>query len=122
MSADDDCTDHARAAVRSARAAGYEAQKIYSCPDEQDRLDGICHVSAVVTDGEGRQWVMDNGAVFTDAHSRSHVGTLDAFAAEVRNEYWIGTPPMVVDVRFASTLRTLFGKAAPPTPAAELPP
>ena len=56
------CEDHVNY-VRVAIAPTFMVEDVYSCPDDSLARQGVCHVSALVTDGVGRQFVLDNGTV-----------------------------------------------------------
>jgi hypothetical protein len=58
---------------------------VYSCPLNSG--DNRCHLSLVVKDRDGRQYVLDNGAVLTDAHGAGGVASLAAFTPLVETDY-----------------------------------
>lgn len=91
----DTCEKHVTAVLaRLEDFPQFKAQRIYSCLDYRSSAE--CHVSALVTDGGGRQYVLDNGAVLRMANT-PYVATLRQFAARVDGNYWIGKPPTQVE-------------------------
>ena len=102
-----DCKDHVgQLTVALTRGGAVSVQPIYSCPDGGGAR-GICHVSALVTDAQGVQYVLDNGAVL--GASNGAVSTLTAFAAAVDGEYWVDTPPtMAQAIGVESLMRDMF--------------
>jgi hypothetical protein len=68
----------------------YSAQRIYSCPDN---AAGMCHVSLLVSDPSGELYVMDNGAVLDPALYSSSVASLDEYAGQLNNIYWLNYLP-----------------------------
>lgn len=63
--------------------ADLSTQVVYTCP--KDLPD--CHVSLLVTDAGGNNYVLDNGAVMRDTDSVAGVGSLQQFAALVDGNY-----------------------------------
>ncbi len=92
-----DCQEHAnRVIAHYANDDQYQAQPIYSCPDEQQAREGICHVSALITAPDNSRWVLDNGAVLgNDTIAVAGVSELDDFLWALGDKpHWIGPTAM----------------------------
>lgn len=86
-----DCKDHvASLTAKLAANPALKVEPVYSCPNGGGP-EGICHVSALVSDVLGTRYVVDNGTVLGVAYGG--VSTLDRFVAELDGEYWVGQPP-----------------------------
>jgi hypothetical protein len=72
------CQVHvARLQAALSERSDLRSQAVYSCPPQ---LSGQCHLSLLVTDASGAQYVLDNGAVFGEAQAASGVGTLQRYS------------------------------------------
>ncbi len=88
----DDCQVHtARVLQRLAESRGYQAEPIYSCPDNAPK--GVCHTSVLVTHAaSNKQYVLDNGSVLSAA-STGGVGSYRQFVAALNGaDHWTGSP------------------------------
>lgn len=75
------------------------SQMIYSCPKGVG--PGVpCHVSILATTPDGRQWVLDNGAIVNATVGVSGVVAMRDFAAEVQQAYWVDRPPTMMQAMF----------------------
>lgn len=92
-----DCEEHAsRVMAHYANDDQYQAQPIYSCPNEQQAREGICHVSTLVTAPDNSRWVLDNGAVLGDGTiAVAGVSELDNYLWALGDKpHWIGPMSM----------------------------
>lgn len=79
------CQEHvARLEIMLAERHELSVARIFSCPPS---ADGSCHLSLLVTDAQGDQFVLDNGAVIRNGHGAQGVGTLAEFAQLTHGEY-----------------------------------
>jgi len=108
-----DCNAHvAHLTAAFAGDHNIRVELIYSCPNGGG-AQGICHVSALVKDAQGVQYVLDNGAAL--GASNGSVATLSAFAEAVDGEYWIGAPPTAAQaIGIDSLMRSMFASSAVP--------
>lgn len=103
-----DCKTHVAAVTEKLSAdPTLTVQPIYSCPGG-GAAEGLCHVSALVTDVTGQQYVVDNGSVLGPGYAG--VSRMDQFVAELGSEYWIDEPPTKAQ---AIGLETLMRNAIP---------
>jgi hypothetical protein len=108
-----DCNTHV-AHLKAALAGdpGIRVESIYSCPNGGG-AQGLCHVSALVKDAQGVQYVLDNGAAL--GARNGSVATLAAFAQAVDGEYWVGTPPTAAQaIGIDSLMREMFESSTVP--------
>lgn len=90
-----DHVDHAQAEL--ARHRTLRTARIFSCP-LASRAKGECHVSLLVTTAGGERFVLDNGAVVTDAIGAGGVARFEDFERQVEGVYWVGFPPSARDL------------------------
>jgi hypothetical protein len=95
-----DCKDHARTVIALLqREAELRTQRIYSCP-EGAGAGQACHVSVLVTNAKGGQWVLDNGAVVSSTVGVAGVVAFNGFSSEVDGTYWVDRPPNIMQAMF----------------------
>lgn len=103
-----DCKTHVAAVTEKLSAdPTLTVQPIYSCPGGGG-AEGLCHVSALVTDLTGQQYVVDNGSVLGPGYAG--VSRKDQFVAELGSEYWVDQPPSKAQ---AIGLESLMSNAIP---------
>lgn len=73
---------------------------IYSCPNAAS--DDRCHLSLLVTDQRGRQYVLDNGAVFHETEAAAGVGEFSRFIQLVHDYHIVARASEVEMYRAAS--------------------
>jgi len=108
---DGHCREHAAAVLALLKDdPDLRSQMIYSCPKGVGR-DQPCHVSVLATAADGRQWVLDNGAVVNASVGVAGVVAMRDFAAEVQQVYWVDHPPTMMQAMFPDMDREI---ALPP--------
>lgn len=97
------CRDHANAALAAIKQVpDLKGELVYSCPKVGSTT---CHVSVLVKDPSGNQWVMDNRAVVSSTLGVNGVTNFTAFAGVLDNVYWVGLPPSADEVAMLASTR-----------------
>lgn len=77
--ADGNCQEHVDLVeAKLAAHPQFRFDRLYSCPERRGAGDE-CHVSALVTAPDGRQYVLDNGAVVSDARGFKGTARLEDY-------------------------------------------
>lgn len=80
------CQDHVeRLETMLTGRPDLRVSRLFSCPP--GAKDNRCHLSLLVTDARGGQYVLDNGAVIRKTDAALGVGTLQQFAELTHGDY-----------------------------------
>jgi len=80
------CQDHVeRLETMLKERPDLRVSRLFSCPPAA--RDNSCHLSLLVTDARGGQYVLDNGAVIRKTDAALGVGTLEQFARLTHGDY-----------------------------------